>query len=263
MQDNSVLRLSIFFGVLLLMMILEALFPRKKRNQKRLHRWPTNIGLAVINTLSVRLLGALSAFTVANYAMHENWGLLSRYPLPLYMDIMLGIALLDLSIYLQHVLSHKIPLFWRLHRVHHSDRDLDVTSGIRFHPLEIVASALYKCMIVVILGPLPMAIIAFEVILNASAMFNHANIKIPTFLDTLIRAIFVTPDMHRVHHSSKVEETNSNYGFCLSLWDRLFGTYIRQPSAGHEHMDIGLAEWQTDMPSKLRWNLTLPFKKDT
>lgn len=261
MQDNALLRLSVFLGVLLLMMSLEQLFPKKQRVQQVARRWLTNLSLVIIGSLSVKLLGSLTVISVAMYVMHQSWGLLAMLPLPYGVDIFLGIILLDLAIYFQHVLSHRIPILWRMHRVHHADRDIDVTTGVRFHPLEILASILYKCCVILILGPVVISVVIFEILLNASAMFNHANLKLPIGWDRKIRTLVVTPDMHRVHHSVIVRETNSNYGFFLSIWDRLFKTYTDQPSGGHQAMVIGLKEAQSHAPSQLTWCLLLPFRK--
>lgn len=260
MEESQFLRLGIFLGVLVLMICLEIGFPRRKRTQSFKQRWVTNLSIALINTVVLRLLGVVSALVVAGYALQQGWGLLSLTPLPYIVDIILGVILLDLAIYVQHTLSHKVPYFWRLHQVHHADRDIDTTTGVRFHPLEIAISMLYKCVIILLLGPLIVSVIIYEVMLNACAMFNHANIKLPYLLDKYLRFLIVTPDMHRVHHSVIYKESNSNYGNILSLWDRVFKTYICQPKWGHDNMKIGLDEAQTNAPSQLMWCLSLPFK---
>ena len=177
------------------------------------------------------------------------------------MHILVSAVLLDMAVYWQHVASHKIPMIWRFHKMHHADRDIDATTGIRFHPVEIVLSMLYKMVIVLILGPHIIGVFLFEIILNGSAMFNHANVRLPLWLDKTIRILFVTPDMHRVHHSVIAAETNSNYGFNLSIWDRIFGSYIAQPKEGHDGMTIGLPQYQTNKPSNILWCLKLPFSK--
>jgi sterol desaturase/sphingolipid hydroxylase (fatty acid hydroxylase superfamily) len=258
-ENNTYLRISIFIGTLLIMAGLELFFPRRNLTQPKSQRWATNLSLVLIDSLFLRLLGPISAFAAAEFAMHNNWGILSKFPLPYYLDIILGIILLDLAIYWQHVLSHKIPLLWRLHRVHHADRDIDVTTGIRFHPIEIILSVFYKCIIIFILGPVTLAVILFEIILNTSALFNHANIALPKTFDKILRSILVTPDMHRVHHSTIPQETNSNYGFCLSFWDKLFNTYNAQPKLEHNTMQIGLTQYQSEKPNLLSWCLMLPF----
>lgn len=244
------------------MMAAEAWLPRRVRQQPRHSRWLTNLLFVVINIAVLRLLGPITAVVVADNALQNNWGLLalSPVPLPLVVEIALGVVLLDFAIYWQHVASHKIPMLWRFHKVHHVDRDIDVTTGIRFHPIEALLSMLYKCLMILLLGPVTIAVVIFEVLLNASAMFNHANVKLPLFVDRVLRCVMVTPDMHRVHHSDIQRETDSNYGFFLSIWDRLFASYIPQPSAGHDGMTIGLAEHQTNEPASIVWSLVLPFK---
>ena len=186
--------------------------------------------------------------------------MLFRSDFPVAFEIVAAVILLDLTIYGQHVASHKWSILWRFHKVHHADRDIDVTTGTRFHPVEIVLSMFYKCLCVLLIGPAVIAVFIFEMVLNATAMFNHANVKLPSWLDRGIRMILVTPDMHRVHHSIIRRETDSNYGFSLSVWDRIFGTYIARPSAGHDRMTIGLSQYQTSRPSSLAWCLNLPFR---
>lgn len=261
LEDYQV-RLLVFVGVLVLMATLEALMPKRRREQTRVRRWTNNLLLVVTNSVALRIIGPVSAVVAADYALDNNWGLLSAspIPLPLWAEVVVGVVLLDFAIYVQHVASHKIPLLWRMHRVHHADRDIDVTTGIRFHPLEAVLSMAYKCVIILLLGPITLAVIAFEIVLNASAMFNHANMRLPQSLDRVLRWVIVTPDSHRVHHSTIHTETDSNYGFFLSVWDRLCSTYTAQPSQGHEGMTIGLSEYQTEKPASLLWCMTLPFK---
>lgn len=260
-MENNTLRLSVFIAVLLVMAIAEAVFEKKQRQQRREKRWLANFGLMASNIVMLKLLGPITAIVVADYAMDNNWGLLALSPLPLpfYVEIVVGILLLDMAIYFQHVCSHKIPIIWRLHKVHHADRDIDVTTGFRFHPIEIALSMLYKCMIVLILGPVVLAVVIFEILLNASAMFNHANVRLPKRVDGILRLLIVTPDFHRVHHSEIPAETDNNYGFFLSFWDRMFGTYTAQPSKGHAGMIIGLKEYQHAKPASLWWCLKLPF----
>jgi len=261
MDNNGVIRLSIFIAVLVLMAIAEAMFARKERVQPRSKRWLANFGLIVVDMLALRILGPVSAIVAANYALDNSWGLLamSPVPMPFYLEIVLGVMLLDLAIYFQHVISHKVPIFWRLHRVHHADRDIDVTTGFRFHPIEIALSVLYKGVVIILLGPVTLAVVIFEILLNASAMFNHANVRLPQKIDQLLRRVIVTPDFHRVHHSEIQPETDSNYGFFLSIWDRVFKTYNAQPQKGHDDMVIGLTEYQHDKPASLLWCLKLPF----
>ncbi len=253
-------RMTTFVSVLVLMVLLESLFPRKQRVQPRQHRWFTNLGLVFIDSVIVRLVLPVAAIGVAEFAGNKGWGLFNLLPGPAWLEIIIAIVLLDMLIYWQHVASHLIPVLWRVHQVHHLDRDIDTTTGIRFHPIEILLSMLFKMVCVLVLGPAAVAVFLFEVILNASAMFNHANLLLPKSVDRALRYIVVTPDMHRVHHSIKASETNSNYGFSLSVWDRLFGSYIAQPEAGHEAMVIGLPGHQTNQPSSLLWCLMRPVK---
>lgn len=253
-------RLSLFLATLVLLVLLEVLLPRKQRVLTRSQRWPTNISLTLINTICIRLMGPIVAVSIATLAQKNGWGLINHLDLPSFLALFIGIILLDLAIYGQHVATHKIPALWRLHKVHHVDRDIDVTTGFRFHPLEIILSMVYKCGIVVMLGVSPEAVILFEIILSLSSLFNHANIAVPVQLDRYLRLFIVTPDMHRVHHSVHKFETNSNYGFSLSIWDRIFKTYIAQPRDGHREMQIGLSEHQGREPAQLAWSLRLPFK---
>ena len=261
-MDQGFIRLLVFASVLVIMASAEALWPRKKRVMTRPTRWFNNLSLSVINSIAIKVLGPITAIAVADYALDNGYGLLGMLPLPLWLEILLGFVILDLLIYFQHVLSHRVPMIWRFHKVHHADRDIDVTTGIRFHPIEVLFSMLYKCVFILILGPLPIAVFLFEVFLNGSAMFNHANVRLPLWLDKVLRLIIVTPDMHRVHHSIIRKETNSNYGFFLSIWDRIFKTYIDQPKLGHDDMVIGLDEYQTKSPASLVWSLKTPFKQD-
>ncbi len=253
--------MSVFIGVFALMAVLEAIMPKKRRVMPRLGRWITNLSLVVIDGLVVRLLVPILAVGVAVWAAEQSVGLFNLLELPIWIEFALAIILLDVLIYAQHVASHKIPVLWRLHKVHHADRDIDVTTGARFHPLEIVLSMLFKLLCVVLLGASAAAVIVFEVLLNGAAMFNHANVSLPKALDSVMRKLIVTPDFHRVHHSVVATETNSNYGFFLSCWDRLFRTYTAQPSSGHEAMTIGLSQYQSEQPNTLWWSLKVPFVK--
>ncbi|MEP0390675.1 MAG: sterol desaturase family protein [Erythrobacter sp.] len=258
--SEGTVRLGVFASVFAIMACVEAILPRKQRTQPRGYRWFTNWSLVIIDSIVLRILFPILAVGVAGYAGEQGWGLLNAVPLPIWLEIILAIVLLDFAVWAQHVASHKIPILWRIHKVHHVDRDIDVTTGIRFHPIEIVLSMAYKLLVVIALGPAALAVVLFEVILNASAMFNHANVRLPLAVDRVLRTIIVTPDMHRVHHSIIHRETDSNYGFFFSLWDRLFGTYIAQPNRGHNGVVIGLDEHQDDSPSSLFWSLMLPFK---
>ncbi len=237
---EATIRLGIFFGVFALMAAWELLAPRRVLTQSRSARWMNNIALVVVNTVVVRIVFPAATVGMAAYAAEQQWGLFNQTDTPAGWAVLASVVLLDGVIYLQHVMFHAIPAFWRLHRVHHADMDFDVTTGSRFHTVEIVLSMLIKFVAVILLGPPLVAVVIFEVLLNATAMFNHSNVRLPLALDRLLRLLIVTPDMHRVHHSHYPHETNSNFGFSLSLWDRLFGTYRAQPDDGHENMVIGI-----------------------
>lgn len=263
MENETLIRLAIFIGLFALFAALEAWAPRRVRAEPRGRRWATNWSITILNTVALRALAfglPLLAVGAALDAEAQGWGLMNAWGLPLWLAVIITILIFDFAIWAQHLITHKIPLLWRFHRVHHADRDIDVSTAIRFHPVEIAASMLLKIGLVYLLGAPALGIIAFEIILNGTAMFNHANIRLPLWLDRAVRLLLVTPDMHRVHHSDRRDEHDSNYGFALSIWDRMFGTYIPQPAAGHEDMTIGL-EWQDERPSRLGWSLTLPFMR--
>lgn len=256
------IRLVTFFGLLAVMAVWELISPRRRLTTPKMLRWLNNISLVFPNTLIVRLLFPTAAIGVAIYTNEQHWGLLNSLPLGATFSVLIAVVLLNLAIYLQHVVVHHVPLLWKLHRVHHADPDIDVTTGSRFHPLEMILSILIKFTIILLLGAPVVAVIIFEVLLNATAMFNHSNIKIPKQLDKIIRLFIVTPDMHRVHHSVEIDETNSNFGFNLSCWDRLFRTYRDQPRAGHTEMEIGVSHYrQLHQISWLPGMLMIPFKK--
>jgi sterol desaturase/sphingolipid hydroxylase (fatty acid hydroxylase superfamily) len=260
LAHEPAVRLGAFVAVLAAMALWELAAPRRRLSLPRSRRWPANLALVVLNTAIVRLLLPAAAVAVALAGEANGWGLLNRYELPPWTAIVAGVVALDLVIYLQHVVFHAVPVLWRVHRMHHADLDLDVTTGARFHPVEIVLSMLVKFAAVAALGVPAVAVLAFEVLLNASSMFNHANVRMPAALERVLRWLVVTPDMHRVHHSVVREETNSNFGFNLPLWDRLFGTYRAQPRAGHESMAIGVPEWrQPAQCSTLTGMLAIPF----
>ena len=261
MEHEATIRLVVFLGLFALFAAIETLVPRRARSQPRATRWVTNWAIVIIDTLTLRLLALalpLLAVGAALDAQAHGWGVMNGLELPFWIKVLATILIFDFAIWLQHLITHKVPILWRLHRVHHADRDIDVTTAIRFHPIEIALSMLLKIGLVYLLGPPAVGIILFEVVLNGTAMFNHANIKLPLPVDAVVRRVLVTPDMHRVHHSIHRREHDSNYGFALSIWDRMFGTYIAQPEKGHENMTIGL-EWQDDRPSRLGWVLALPF----
>lgn len=261
MENEGLIRLSVFLGLFAALAALEWLMPRRERREPRRTRWFTNWGIIILDTLTLRLLALalpLLAVGAAVDAGQQGWGLLNAVTWPIWLEVVLAILILDFVIWAQHLITHKVPILWRLHRVHHADTDMDVTTAIRFHPVEIALSMLLKIGVVYLLGPAALAVVLFEIILNGTAMFNHANLRLPLWLDRIVRLILVTPDMHRVHHSVHREEHDSNYGFALSIWDRLFGTYIAQPAEGHDGMQVGL-EWQDTRPSRLGWSLKLPF----
>ncbi len=260
-QYEAIIRLGTFAGIFLIMALLEIAMPRKKRVLGRGSRWFTNMSLVLVDTLAIRLIMPILAVGMADYAAGRGWGLLALVDLPMWVEIIIAFLLLDMLIYAQHIGFHKIPILWRIHKVHHADRDLDVTSGARFHPLEAVISMAYKLICIALIGPAAFAVFLFEVVLNAASMFNHANVRLPLGLDRLMRFFIVTPDMHRVHHSVLERETNSNYSFFLTIWDRLFRTYTAQPEQGHDGMIVGLSEYQNDKPANLIWSLFVPFAR--
>jgi sterol desaturase/sphingolipid hydroxylase (fatty acid hydroxylase superfamily) len=260
LRSEPAARLGSFAGVLLAMMLWEALAPRRTLMVRRPARWASNLGLVVVNSLAARLLLPVGAVATALAAQERGWGLLNNVELPAWLAFALAVVALDLAIYLQHVVFHAVPLLWRLHLVHHADLDFDATTGVRFHTLEILLSAGIKVAAVVLLGAPAAAVVAFEILLNATSVFNHGNVRLPASLDRLLRLVLVTPEMHRVHHSALPRETNSNFGFSLPWWDFLFGTYRAQPAEGHEAMTIGLEQVRDERRAdRLGPMLLLPF----
>jgi len=253
-------RLSLFLGVLLCLGVLSALFPRRTLRSSWWQRWLNNIGIAALDTLIVRVLFPTAAVGFAIAINERQWGLMNWLPLTDWFAVLLTIILLDMLIYWQHVIFHHVPVLWRLHKVHHTDLDIDVTTGFRFHPVEIVLSMLIKCIAILLLGAPALGVLLFEVILSTAAMFNHSNLRLPLMLDRWLRKVIVTPDMHRVHHSTINQETNSNFGFSLAIWDRLFGSYCAQPQFGHNEMKIGLDEYRQPDRLHLPRLLLLPFE---
>jgi sterol desaturase/sphingolipid hydroxylase (fatty acid hydroxylase superfamily) len=250
-----------FLGVLTVMLLWEGGRPRRPLSRPRQERWVTNLGLTLLNTVLVRVTVGGVAYSTAVFAADQGVGLLHWRPLPAWAAAAVTLLVLDFALYLQHVLFHTLPVLWRLHRMHHADLDVDATTGLRFHPIEILLSLGLKAAVVVLLGAVPWAVVAFEVLLNAASVFNHGNVALPERHDRWLRWIVVTPDMHRVHHSTRVIETNSNFGFSVSWWDRLCGTYRAQPALGQVGMDIGLSEYRT--PLHLGQLLLLPFRNRT
>lgn len=261
---EAALRLTVFVAVFAVMAIAEVLAPRRELGQAKVRRWFTNLSIVAVNNLLVRLMGALAiplaAVAAAFYAQSQGWGLLNQVAWPFWAELLIAVVVLDLAIWFQHLVSHKVPMLWRLHQMHHADRDIDVTTAIRFHPIEIALSMLWKIACVMALGASAEAVLTFEIILNACAMFNHANVALPVWLDRVVRLLVVTPDMHRVHHSVLRHEHDSNYGFNLSIWDRIFRTYTPTPEQGHLGMTIGLTPYQHEGPTRLGWSLWLPFR---
>ncbi len=257
--NEPTLRLAAFIGFLIGFAALEALLPRKARTMSRLTRWSVNLGLTVVNTLVLRFVVPVLAVGVALWAQAQGYGVLNLVDLPWIAEFVIALLLLDALIWAQHVAMHKFPLLWRLHRVHHTDRDLDATTALRFHPFEILVSMAIKIVAVAMIGPSAAAIILFEVVLSGMALFNHSNLRLPIWADRGLRFAVVTPDMHRIHHSVHLRECDSNYGFNLSLWDRLFGTYTTEPQDGHANMELGLASTRKRPVGNFLWLLWYPI----
>lgn len=259
LENEATIRLGAFLGALFVLALLEGAAPRRTLTVPKAARWATNLGIVTLDTLVVRFLFPVLPVGFALLCSREGWGLLNAYPVPHGAAVFIGVVLFDLFIYVQHVLFHHLPALWRLHMIHHADLDFDLTTGIRFHPLEIVLSMGIKLGLVYLFGPPAVSVILFEIILNATAMFSHSNLRLPPGIDGFLRLLVVTPDMHRVHHSVVIRERNSNFGFNLSVWDRLFGTYRPQPERGHEGMTIGLANFRDPSRLGLLQLLILPF----
>jgi sterol desaturase/sphingolipid hydroxylase (fatty acid hydroxylase superfamily) len=259
-NDPSWIRLGCFVGVLLLCTLWENVLPRKVLTVSRAFRWVNNLSLVALNSVVIALVMPIAAFQAAVIASEHQWGLFQLMSFPDWLNVPLSIILLDFIIYVQHVIFHRVPVLWKLHRMHHADLDIDVTTGARFHPIEILISMVIKIAAVFMLGVSPIAIVMFEIILNASAMFNHSNAKLALPVDAWLRKAIVTPDMHRVHHSVIPRETHSNFGFFLSVWDRMFSTYRAQPELGHEHVVIGLPDIRDKQEQRLDKLLTQPFR---
>ena len=253
------IRFGAFFGMLALMAWWEVRCPRRPLSQSKARHWATNLALTALDTLAVRVLIGAAAVNAALFAQQHGWGLWPLLRLPAWGNIALSLALLDFAIYWQHRLFHALPVLWRLHMAHHTDLDLDVTTGLRFHPLEILLSMLYKAALVLLLGAHPAAVIAFEALLNAASQFNHANVRLPAMLERWLRQVLITPDLHRIHHSVVVAETNSNFGFSVPFWDRLCGTYRDQPSQPQTTMPLGLEAYREARALGLGRLLLLPF----
>ena len=260
-QSETHLRIAFFIGIFLILALSEFLFPKRSKNigvpQKV--RWISNLSIMILDNLIMRLILPLLSIGMAVLAQKYDWGIFNRYEIPYWLNLLLTIVVLDLVIYLQHIMFHAVPIFWRFHRMHHADLDFDVTTGIRFHPIEIILSMGIKIGAVALIGASPLGVLVFEVLLNATSMFSHSNLRLPLLIDRVVRYGIVTPDMHRVHHSIQGHETNSNFGFNFSIWDRLFGTYLDQPSAGHLKMTIGITDFRNSKYLRLDWLLLIPF----
>ncbi len=259
--DENIIRLSFFISIFLLMALLETIFPRRARHFKRSKRWVTNFAIIFTNYIAifaVSFIIPVTAILSAHWAQKNGFGLFNNIDWSVGIKYLLSLLMLDFAIWLQHLIFHKVPILWRLHRVHHADEEIDASTALRFHPLEIIISIFIKSLVVVLIGAPVELVVIFEIILNGAAIFNHANYKLPLWLDKILRLIIVTPDMHRIHHSTYHKETDSNYGFALSIWDHIFRTYIASPREGHEKMKIGL-EWQNGISSNYFWSLKLPF----
>lgn len=260
MQNEVPIRLGFFFGIFAVMALWELVAPRRALTTSKLVRWSNNLGLVFFNSFILRLIFPVAAVGMAVFANQQGWGLFNYKEVPFLVAVVASVVIMDFVIYLQHVMVHAVPILWRLHRVHHADLDFDVTTGARFHTLEIILSMLIKFAVIMLLGPPVVAVVIFEVILSTTAMFNHGNVRLPKSIDRWLRWIVVTPDMHRVHHSVNDDEANSNFGFSLPWWDRLFGTYRDQPREGHEGMTIGIHKYRE--PKQVSWLpgiLALPF----
>jgi sterol desaturase/sphingolipid hydroxylase (fatty acid hydroxylase superfamily) len=262
--SEPVIRLLAFSTIFIVLAAIELLAPRLERDEMRgafkSRRWVTNLAMVVLSSVALRIVFPLAAVGTALWAQSNGLGLFPLLGLPLWTAGILAFFLLDFAVWLEHVVSHKWPWLWRIHRMHHADTGFDLTTALRFHPLEIVLSMVWKAAVIIALGVPPVAVLIFEIVLNGAAMFNHANIKLPKAVDAVLRLLIVTPDMHRIHHSTDPRETDSNYGFNLAIWDRLFSTYTRFPRRGDTDIEIGLSEWRDNRTASLGWALALPFR---
>lgn len=259
MNDENAIKFILFFISLMIMSVWEVFYPRRIPHMPKPARWFANIGIAAVYSLLERLIFPVSVVGITLIAKENSWGLLNILEFPYWVSILIGVIALDLVIYLQHIIFHSVPVLWRLHMVHHSDIDFDVTTGIRFHPIEIIISTVIKMAAIILIGVTSKAVLIFIILLSTSSLFNHGNVRIRQFIDGVLRLSIVTPDMHRVHHSSVNIETNSNYGFLLPWWDYIFGTYRREPEAGHVKMEIGLSQYRDVKLLSLLKILAMPF----
>jgi sterol desaturase/sphingolipid hydroxylase (fatty acid hydroxylase superfamily) len=258
MRYELLMRLVFFVVIFGVIAIWEHYFPRRTLTIPKKWRWLSNLSLMIGNPILIRLLLPIVAIDAALIAQQRSWGLLNLVDWPIWMEFVIGYTILDLFIYLQHVMFHAMPLLWRLHMIHHTDLDFDLTTGLRFHPIEAMLSMILKLIVIIAIGPSVAAVLTFEILLSGMAMFNHGNLAIGKAVDQWLRLLIVTPDMHRVHHSVIIRETNSNYGFNLSVWDRLFGTYCSQPRKGQTDMVIGLSQFRDEKNLTLPWLIILP-----
>jgi len=259
LANETVIRLICFLGIFVVMALWEVSRPRRRQTVSRRVRWLGHLGVLTIDTAISRVLTPTAAVGMAVLSADRGWGLLNQFELPVWVSFGISVVALDFAIYLQHVMFHAVPVLWRVHRMHHADIEFDLTTGVRFHPIEIVLSMGIKLCAVVVLGPPAIAVLIFEVILNATSLFNHSNIRLPLVFDRMLRCVVVTPDMHRVHHSVEPTEANSNFGFNLAWWDRLLGTYRAQPDAGHESMIIGIHQFRAIRDLRIDRMLLQPF----
>ena len=260
-DSEATLRLTVFMTVLVILICLEIIYPRRKLKLPRMQRWVSNIGISVFNTLFVKLVFPIAGIGAALLAQHKQWGLLNNIEISHWIGVMLFLLVFDLTIYFQHRLFHAIPFLWRLHRMHHTDIDYDVTTGNRFHPVSILFSSIIKFVLIVLTGAAPIAVLIAEILLNATAMFNHSNLKLPIALDRILRLFIVTPDMHRIHHSVEETEHSHNFGFNFPWWDRIFGTYQARPGLGHETMEIGIRGFLNRRSASFLWLLIQPLMR--
>jgi sterol desaturase/sphingolipid hydroxylase (fatty acid hydroxylase superfamily) len=258
-ENELTIRLIFFFGIFTVMALWEFKAPKRPLLLSRKLRWSNNLGLLVVNSILLRIFFPTAAVGFALQAEAKGWGLFNQLGLPSWLVILCSVILLDLAIYWQHRLFHRIPMLWQYHQVHHADLDYDVTTATRFHPIEILLSMVIKMVAIMLIGAPALAVMLFEIILNGCAMFNHGNVQLPASIDKVVRTILVTPDMHRVHHSVVQSEHDSNYGFNLSIWDRLFGSYVAQPAAGHLGMEIGLKRYRDPKKQLITELLRMPF----
>ncbi|MDV6316999.1 sterol desaturase family protein [Idiomarina sp. HP20-50] len=264
-MSETLWRLSVFIGVLLLMVLWELVSPKRKPRYKRRQRWPANLAIVAVDNLLLRIVAPAGLVGVALFASEKSLGLFHALTvnLPFWLTVVISIVLLDIAIYWQHRLFHRVPVLWRMHRVHHADPDFDVTTGLRFHPAEIVLSFFIKGATILVLGAPALAVVLFEIILNACSLFNHGNVELPKPLEKIVRKILITQELHRIHHSVEKEETNSNYGFSVSWWDHLFDSFTDRPKAGSDNIDIGLRDYRDSKITTKLWELLkIPFKRD-